>query len=167
MAEKRLEPVVHSLEEHRCTDYYTQRVLLLDQEFTRLTKDNERMLKEKQECEAIMKKKNDELDVLRRDNSRLKEEQARIRQKGEEELAYHKSFSIEKMEETVNKINENFKGGLNKPPVHLHEKHYKEYADSVLQGLQETLRQAQEARKHFNKTLQETLKTDISLVYKT
>ena len=69
------------------------------------------------------------------------------------------------MEETVSILNENFKGSLNKPPVHLHEKHYKEYADLVLQGLHETLRQAQEAKKFFTKKVQESLKSDISSVY--
>jgi len=136
----------------------------LDDQYSSYFTNNIALGKENDQIENTLSNKQAELKVLMAQEKELTNEMNRLENERNEKVAELSKYTIETMEETYNKIQENFGENLMTYPFTKaqHEELFKEFQGNLVKDMNEMLKFGQESQKELLEGLQKNLMRDLT-----
>ena len=149
---------------HSCVYHLQDKIVHLDEQYSALFTNNISLGKENDQMESSLSAKEAELKALKYQENDLKGVMNKLENERNEKVAELSKYTLENMEETYNRIQENFGENLMTYPFTKaqHEELFKDFSANLLQEMNQLLKVGQETQKDLLEGLKKNLVKDLS-----
>lgn len=149
---------------HSCVFHLQDRIVHLDEQYSSYFTNNIALGKENDQIENSLASKEAELKALIAQEKELNNEMSRLENERNEKVAELSKYTIENMEETYSKIQENFGENLMTYPFTKaqHEELFKGFSANLTKDMNDLLKFGQENQKELLDGLQKNLMRDLT-----
>lgn len=149
---------------HSCVFHLQDKIIHLDEEYGSFFTANIALGKENDLIEASLANKQAELDSLMAQEKELLDEMTRLEKERNDKVAELTKYTLETMEETYSRIQENFGDGLMSYPAvkGQHEDLFKQFSNRLLKDMTDVLNYGEENKKEMLEGLHKTLMRDLT-----
>lgn len=149
---------------HSCIYHLQDKIVHLDEQYSSIFTNNIALGKENDQIEDSLSSKQIELEELMVQENELKNILSRLEDEKNEKVAELSKYTLENMEETYIKIQENFGENLMTYPFtkSQHEELFKEFSGNLLKEMNEMLKYGHQTQKNVLDDLKKTLTKDLT-----